>query len=69
MVEAIGPLALGIAQGASSSFKVRGHDHLTLGHDVGWGWGSGPLDGTGQFWSAGLSLGWDGKGWQENTGK
>ena len=35
MVEAIGLLALADAPAVPSSFKVRGHDRVTLGHDVG----------------------------------
>ena len=35
MVEASGLLALGDAPPVSSSFKVKGHDRVTLGHDVG----------------------------------
>ena len=40
MAEAIGLQALGFSPRASSSFKFRGHDRVTLGHDVGvWGEG------------------------------
>ena len=35
MVEANGLLALGVAPAVLSGFKVRGHDRVTLGHDVG----------------------------------
>ena len=35
MVEATGLVALGVVPALSSSFKVRGHDRETLGHDVG----------------------------------
>ena len=35
MVEAIGLPALTDAPAVPSSFKVRGHDRVTLGHDVG----------------------------------
>ena len=68
MVEAIGLLAMADAPAVPSSFKVRGHDRVTLGHDVGRR-GSGPLDGIGPTWRAGQWLGWDGKGCQENTGE
>ena len=37
MAEAIGLHGLGFALCASSSFKLRGHDRVTLGHDVGGG--------------------------------
>ena len=46
MAETIGLSTLGFSPGASSSFKFRGHDCVTLGPDVGVE-GSGPLDGTG----------------------
>ena len=46
MAEAIGLHALGVAPCASSSFKFRGHDSMTLDHKVAVE-GSGPLDGTG----------------------
>ena len=42
MVEAIGLHALEVEPRASSRFKVRGHDRLTLGHDAGVK-GRGPL--------------------------
>ena len=45
MAEAIGMQALGVAPRASSSFKFRGHDRMTLDHEVEVE-GSGPLDGT-----------------------
>ena len=46
MAEAIGLRAVGVAPRASSSFKFRGHDSMTLDHEVAVE-GSGPLDGIG----------------------
>ena len=35
MIEATGLLTLGVAPALPSSFKVRGHGRVMLGHDVG----------------------------------
>ena len=57
--------ALSVAPAAPSSFKVRGHDRVTLGNDL--GEGSGPQGGTRQLLRTGFWLGWDGRGCQKDT--
>ena len=49
VAEATGLLAPGVAPAVPSSFKVRGHDRVTLGHDVG-----AERGGTGRVWRTDL---------------
>ena len=68
MVEAIGLLVLGVVPAVPSNFKVRGHNRVTLGHDVG-AERNAPRGRSGRVWRSGFCLGWGRKGCQEITGE
>ena len=57
IVEATELLALGVAPAVPSSIKVRGHDRVTLDHDVG-AERNGPRGGTGRVWCLESVYGW-----------